>query len=108
MRPSCRRECGSRSTQSRARDNPGAVRAWWSDWSSKPAGARLSLGRFDSYTLPPRAVAVRPALPGGVPPATLVRTPRHGGVGMNRKGVTLIELLIGLRCVGLLATIAMP
>src|SRR2546428_6051855 len=34
----------------------GADRAWWSDWSSKPAGVRMDLGRFDSYTLPPRAV----------------------------------------------------
>src|SRR5438093_5265976 len=34
----------------------GADRAWWSDWSSKPAGVRLDLGRFDSYTLPPRSV----------------------------------------------------
>jgi len=31
----------------------GADRAWWSDWSSKPAGVLLDLGRFDSYTLPP-------------------------------------------------------
>ena len=31
----------------------GADRAWWSDWSSKPAGARKGFGRFDSYTLPP-------------------------------------------------------
>src|SRR5439155_17609893 len=34
----------------------GADRAWWSDWSSKPAGVRMDLGRFDSYTLPPRSV----------------------------------------------------
>src|SRR5438093_1543186 len=34
----------------------GADRAWWSDWSSKPAGVRMDLGRFDSYTLPPRPV----------------------------------------------------
>ncbi len=34
----------------------GADRAWWSDWSSKPAGVLLDLGRFDSYTLPPRSV----------------------------------------------------
>src|SRR5213076_2447164 len=34
----------------------GADRAWWSDWSSKPAGVLLDLGRFDSYTLPPRFV----------------------------------------------------
>src|SRR6266576_257077 len=34
---------------------PGADRAWWSDWSSKPARLRKGLGRFDSYTLPPGA-----------------------------------------------------
>src|SRR5881296_2209156 len=34
----------------------GADRAWWSDWSSKPAGVLLDLGRFDSYTLPPHPV----------------------------------------------------
>src|SRR2546427_9802060 len=43
----------------------GADRAWWSDWSSKPAGVRMDLGRFDSYTLPPR-------------PAGCVALQRHG------------------------------
>src|SRR5204862_3387920 len=57
-----------RDRRDRARGiSSGAARAWWSDWSSKPAGARLSLGGFDSPTLPPRVAAVRRALAGGVP-----------------------------------------
>jgi hypothetical protein len=41
----------------RWRDPMGAALSWWMDWSSKPAGVRMDLGRFDSYTLPPQRFA---------------------------------------------------
>ena len=37
----------------------GAALSWWMDWSSKPAGVRMDLGRFDSYTLPPPRRPIR-------------------------------------------------
>src|SRR5438552_11252674 len=58
----------------------GADRAWWSDWSSKPAGVLLDLGRFDSYTLPPRSVLfvshLRDMAAGNLP-QSLSPSPRH-------------------------------
>ena len=61
----------------------GADRAWWSDWSSKPAGVLLDLGRFDSYTLPPRSVLIvshlRDMAEGNLPhpPLPSLRHPLH-------------------------------